>query len=935
MRRILPLVIVLLSFLSQTSITAQSVNQVLITSELTKRGLTEQEVRVKLASKGIDIDRLKPEDLPRYRKPIEDAVAELEAEKAQKQKNTTVGVEPAAAAAAAKVQPTNLDNQKIEAEAKQLSKGKAVEIQEDIAKGATAEEAISKALLSNLKDSVTKIPAFVYGQNIFRDKNLGYFLDKSFKAPDSYILNAGDKLTISISNPRVFYNQAFEIDKEGFLKLENMPRTNLKGMTVDRARKVLASNFARFYSFAQEDFQITVSAARIVTVNIVGDVFNPGTHTISAGNSAFNALAAVGGPTNIGSVRNIQLTHTSTGEKKRLDVYEFLFNPSMTKDLYLYENDYIYVPPIGKVVTIDGAIRRPFKYELLDKENLNKLIEYAGGLTENAYQTTFQVKRIVDDKEKVIDINYRDLKSKGSDFTLLRGDVVVIKEVPGNLENVISISGAVELPGNYEITEGMKITDLLKKATLRKEARTDIAYLQRVNNDKTVQLKLINIDEILSNPSAISNYKLQSRDALIVFVQEKFARKDSITITGSVRDAKRLPYDVSQSTRVKDFITLAGGTQPNATDFAYIISMDSSNSKVLEYKQINIKDALTKPNSTDNVILKPNDIIRVLSKEDFVDEAYIRIAGAVRKPGEYKYAQSLSLTDALVLANGLKLEAATNKVDVFRILLNQNQPVKTVVATIEVDKDLKISDPKFKDFQLLPYDQIVVRTIPKFGFQKLITITGEADYPGQYALIEDNEKLADVIKRAGGLTLEAFPKGATLYRAQEGIGYIYIELDEAMKNTKSNNNIVLKEGDVIDIPKTKDIVSIKGATKAADLYQSRILTNGTVNIAFDGERSAWYYVDKYAAGVNKDGSRKSIVVEYPNGVVKRTKNFLFFKVYPKVEKGSTINVGYAEKKPEKDSKNGKEKTDWGKILADTLAQTTALLSFILLIQRLQ
>lgn len=930
MRRILPFIIFCI-LVFNTSLHAQSVNQVLITSELTKRGLTEQEVREKLISKGIDIDRLKPEDLPRYRKPIEDAVAELQAEKAQKQKNVTAGVDTTA--------PKNKtftpsENEKIESEAKKLSKGKADEIKDEIAKGATAEEAISKALLSNLKDSVTKIPAYIYGQNIFRDKNLGYFLDKSFKAPDSYILNTGDKVAISISNPRVFFSQTYEIDREGFLKLDNMPRVSLKGMSVERARRLLASNFARFYSFSPEDFQITVAAARIVTVNVVGDVFNPGTHTLSAGNSAFNALAAVGGPTNIGSVRNIQLTHTATGEKKRLDVYAFLFNPGSIKDLYLYENDYIYVPPVGKVVTIDGEIRRPFKYELLDNEHLNKLIEYAGGLTENAFQATIQIKRIVDDKEKYIDVNYKDLKTKNGDFNLVKGDIVIIKAVPKNLDNIASISGAVEQPGEYEITEGMRVADLFKKATLKKEAKTDIAYLQRLNNDKTVQLKLVNIDEVLSNPNAISNYKLQSKDSIIVFIQGKFSRKDSVSVIGSVRDSKKFPYDVSRVSKVRDFITLAGGTLPNATDFAYIISMDSTNSKVLEYKQINIKEALNNPSSAENSILKPNDIIKVLSKEDFIDEAYIRIAGAVRKPGEYKYAQSLSLTDALVLANGLKLEAATNKVDIFRIIFADNQPVKTVVATIEVDKDLKIIDPKYKDFQLLPYDNIFIRTVPKFSLQKLITITGEVDYPGQYALIEDNEKLANIVNRAGGLTLEAFPKGATLYRAQDNIGYVVVDLELALKNSKSNSNILLKEGDIIDIPKTKDIVSIKGATQASDLYQSKILTNGVVNIAFDGEKSAWYYVDKYAAGVNKDGRKKLIVVEHPNGVVKRTKDFFFFKVYPKVQKGSIVTVGYAEKKKDKE-KSDKEKTDWGKILSDTIAQTTALLSFILLIQRLQ
>ncbi len=904
------------------------IDRVFINSELARRGLTEAEVRAKLTSKGINIDQLRPEDLPRMRKQIEDAIAELEQEKAQRQNNAAAGVN-------ANTTVAKSDEEKIATEAKQLSKGQAVEIKEDIARGATTEEAISKALLSNLKDSVSGIPAYVYGQNLFRDKNLGYFLDKSFKAPDSYILSVGDKVTVSISNPRVFYNQTFEIDREGFMKLENMPRVNLKGMTIDRARKVLASNFIRFYSFSPEDFQLTVTAARIVTINMVGDVFNPGTHTISAGNSPFNALAAVGGPTNIGSVRNIQLTHTTTGEKKRLDVYEFLFNPGKVKDLYLNENDYIFVPPLGKTVSIVGAVLRAFRYELLDNENLMKLIEYAGGLTENAYQNMIQVKRFVEDKEVYIDVNLRDLKSKGSDFPLIKGDVVVIKQIPDNLVNFASISGAVELPGKYELTDGMRISDILKKSLLSKEAKTDIAYLQRQNPDNTVQIKFVNLDEVLSNPASEMNLKLQSKDVLTVFVQSRFARKDFVNVAGAVRDPGKFPYDVSKTTKVKDFINLAGGLQPDATDFAYIIRMDSTNSKVIEYKRINIKEAINKPNSAENIVLNFNDNIKVLSKEDFIDEGYIRVAGAVRKPGEYKFAKSLSLFDALVLANGLKMEAATNKLDIFRIIMNDNQPVRTVVATIEVDKDMNIVDPKFKDFQLLPYDQIVVRTIPKFGFQKFITLTGEVNYPGQYALLEENEKIASAIGRAGGLSLEAFPQGATLYRAEEGVGFIIIKLDDILKKPQTNSNIVLKEGDVIDVPKTKDIVSIKGATQAYDLYQSKILTNGVINIAFDGVKSAWYYVDKYAAGVNKDGRRKFITVEYPNGLIKRTKNFFFFRIYPKVEKGSIVSVGYAEKKADRDRKTPREKTDWGKILADTIAQTTALLSFILLIQRLQ
>ena len=143
----------------------------------------------------------------------------------------------------------------------------------------------------------------------------------------------------------------------------------------------------------------------------------------------------------------------------------------------------------------------------------------------------------------------------------------------------------------------------------------------------------------------------------------------------------------------------------------------------------------------------------------------------------------------------------------------------------------------------------------------------------------------------------------------------------------------MKEGDLIDIPKNKDIVTIRGATKMVDLYPEKILAAGKINVAFEGNNSAWYYVDKYAAGVGKEGRKRLISVEHPNGRIQRTKDFLLFKIYPKVQKGSIISVGYAEKK--KEVKKGERKeVDWGKVLADSIAQATALLSFILLIQRL-
>ena len=161
-----------------------------------------------------------------------------------------------------------------------------------------------------------------------------------------------------------------------------------------------------------------------------------------------------------------------------------------------------------------------------------------------------------------------------------------------------------------------------------------------------------------------------------------------------------------------------------------------------------------------------------------------------------------------------------------------------------------------------------------------------------------------------------------------------LKLEKVLKDKNSNSNFILKKGDVIDIPKKKDLVTIQGATKANELYPEKVIQGGKVNVAFRKSKNAKWYVDHYAAGVGDTGKRKLITVEHPNGEIERTKSFLFFKDYPSVRKGSVISVGTKPPDPEKErAKEDREKVDWGKTLAESIAQATAILSLILLVQQ--
>ena len=198
--------------------------------------------------------------------------------------------------------------------------------------------------------------------------------------------------------------------------------------------------------------------------------------------------------------------------------------------------------------------------------------------------------------------------------------------------------------------------------------------------------------------------------------------------------------------------------------------------------------------------------------------------------------------------------------------------------------------------------------------------------------MSDNTKLATVIREAGGVTNEAFLKGATLARSMDNIGYVIIDLENAIKDPKSFENIILQEGDDIFIPKISNIVTITGATKAFELYPEKIVGQNKIQIPYRKGKSAKYYIDEYAGGLSKDASSSKISVIDASGKVTKAKGFLFFKSYPEVGPGSEIKVGYKDVKIKEEKDEKEEDVKWGDILANSIAQATAILSLILLIQ---
>ena len=883
----------------QSNILAQKPNitEQQVRDELTKRGLSEEEVREALLDNNInpdELDKATPEQILQIKKIIED----LE-QKKMKEKETII-------APVDTLTPV-VDKNGIQKDSLYNEENENIETTDSI---------------------------IIFGHNLLRlppDKT-----GDLTNVNENYILGTGDKISISIWSDNSHFDNNYVIDNDGYIKIQLRnfkKRIFLKGLPLHKVRKKIFKELSQFMIFNRGEINITLESSRNIKVAVYGEVINPGSFSINATNTVFEAIRYARGVNPIASVRKIKLIH-SGGDFKVFDLYKYLLDPSYNNGFFLSDNDMVHIPVAEKLVTITGAVKRPMSYELTGDENIGELIDYAGGFEKDAIQQKLQIERFVDNKKIILTIDYIEKNGRISNFVLKNGDVIKVNRIKAKIENYYEIKGAVYNSGKFERKEGMTVMDAISQSKLMPDAKTDFAFLLRTGNDGIKRYIKLNIDDISRNiTDGNKNILLENRDVITIWSKERFIDKAYFEVTGAVRDTGKYTYGPAQSILVSDAIILAGGLGRNASGIAFIHRQDPLKKFQKQYIRLDLKKILDNPDDQENVLLQPYDNLEILSQNLFNEKQTVNISGAVNNPGVFQYGKNMTLKDLLLLAGGFKMAASTNNIEVSRIKIQNNKPTKVIVGKINIDKNALLSGDNSNMYNLEPYDQVFVRYVPEFEMQKLVSITGEVQYPGKYTIASKNEKISDLIKRAGGLSEEAFPDGATLYRSLDSTGYIVMGLNDAMKHYKSKYNYILKSGDKIFIPKQKDFVTIKGATNVYEKYKKEVAFNTHgINVPYHKGKRAMYYINKYAGGVNENGSKKNILVKHPNGEIEKAYNYGLFRLYPKVRKGSIIEVGYKQKKKEDDKK--KKEVDWNKIISDSVAQISTIMTLVVLFKSL-
>jgi len=895
------LVILLLSVGNGIAQVYSGVNNNDISRELRKRGISEAELREKTTAAGMNIDSV-AFFTPLQLSVLESIIIDLEENKSEISQDT---VQNRGDADNLLLDPELVDIDSLDT---------------------------TDSLLVAEDDSILPEP-IRYGQSIFRDRIIKEYTDLSgVKAPANYLLGPGDELVVSLWG-RSSVDEKYVIASDGSVKIFNGNiKVFLKGLTLDQARQKLISNYKQNYNFNDGQFDLSLSYSRTVQVNVYGEVYSPGPVTLSAINSAFVALAAADGPTNIGSLRKIQLIR-SNGKRELLDVYEYLNNPNPNNSLYLQDGDVILVPPAEHIVTLAGAVRRPYEYEVTTTETLEDVIIYGGGFNGNADKRYLTLQRFTDDLLKIYDVDYQS--GEASRFLLENGDSITVNTLDSILVDFVEVSGAVKQEGKYQLDSRMRISDLIEKSKLKEEARKDIAFLKRINADSTVSYIEIDIDKIISDSDSQENIYLRSKDNLTIWYLKAFSDSSEVAVSGAVREEGSFPYDISNNVKLREAILFSGGLRRDASELAIIHRRDPLNKKEIEYVTItNLSQIMDTDDQSINITLNPFDSIHIYSDTDFIEDAQVTIEGAVSSPGPYLYGKNMGLKDLFVLAGGIKMNGAKNRIEISRVVIKDNEPTRIAIANLTIDEKYNVIEGGEKNYKLSPFDVVTVRYVPDFELQKRVSIEGEIIFPGRYTILSDNERLSDLIERSGGLTGEAFPSGATLIRTEDNLGAVVIKLDEVLNNKSSEFNFILKDGDIVNIPKQKEFVTIEGATKAETvLSDDAVNLNNRIHVPFTSKKRALYYINSYAGGLSNKADRNGIFVEYPNGEVKRSSSILGITKTPKVRKGSTIKV--REKSAEKDEEDAKEDVNWGEVLSDTVAQAVSILTLVLLVQGLE
>ena len=683
-----------------------------------------------------------------------------------------------------------------------------------------------------VQETPSRGPTSVFGKNLFASKNLTFQPSINMPTPENYELGAGDEVIVDIwGNSELTVRQT--ISPDGYINVPNIGPVYLNGMDVKAASAKLKTAFGRIYSDLR-----------------------------SANPRTFMKMS-------LGNIRSIK-------------------------------------------VNIMGEVVLPGTYTLSSFASVFHALYSAGGINDIGSLRDIKVYR-KGQLEKHIDVYDYLLRGDGSgDIILKENDIIKVEPY----QKRVQITGQVKRPMTYEMLPDEPLEQLIAYAGgFESDAyKRNVQLTRRGETERKVYTV-----EMPQYPS----FGLQDGDAVTVgSILDRYENR--VTISGAVFRPGSFALDERVRT-LKDLVTIAEGPREDAFLGRAILNRENPDlSRTVESVDLGKLLAGEIP----DIVLKRNDRLYVMSEDSLRQDYTVTLEGEVMNPGEYPYAQNMSIEDLIITGGGLRESASLMKVDVARRtrdpLATEESSLISEIFTFTIENGLIIEGEK--DFLLQPYDIVAVRRSPGYKEQDRITLNGEVVFPGHYTKTYQNERLSSFLERAGGLTSSAYIKGATMLRqmdaheramseaalrlsmqqSKDSISvesidmarssyYVGIDLEKILEKPGRNGDIVLREGDVINIPIMNNVVKITGGV----MYPNAV--------AYREEMTLNDYIEN-AGGFGYRARRSKVYVVYMNNTISKGRG-------SKIEPGCEIIVPV---KPERDG------ASWG----DVVGVTTSVLSVI-------
>lgn len=660
-------------------------------------------------------------------------------------------------------------------------------------------------MYNNLMKQLSRNRKKVWGRDIFNNKSLSFEPNMNMALPRNYRIGPGDAVFIDVYGASQKSYQT-TVAPDGIITLDGFGPIQVSGLTVAQANSRIREKLGRRYS--SSSIRLSVGQTHTIMVNVVGEVKTPGTYTLSAFATVFNALYMAGGIGELGTLRNIKVYRGGT-LISTVDVYDFLRRGHLTGNVRLADNDVIVVGPYEMLAQVSGKVKRPMFYEMKRGESLGTLISYAGGFAGDAYTRSVRVRRKTGRQYSIFNVNEFDMRS----FRVSDEDSVSVDSVIPRYENMVEVKGAVFRPGMYEVGGRINsVRGLIEAADgLTEAAFFPHAVLHRKKADRTLEVISVDVDGILTG--RVADIPLQNEDVLFIPTKTKVQEQQTITIHGEVLYPGVYKYADNES--LEDFILQAGGLKQTASTVRVDVSRRISNPQALAPDSViartysfSLRDGFV-IDGAPGFVLEPFDEVYVRKSPGTTVQQNVSIEGEVVFAGNYTLtSRRMRLSDIFKAAGG------GTELAYIKGARLERRP--TPSERLRMEAAYKMQQEQQRKNMI----DLAVKT-------KNATIV--------QAVQENDKKTQEKFQ-----VPDSYPVG--------------IELDKAIANPGGDEDVLLREGDRIIVPQYNGTVKINGAV----MYPN--------TVGYVEGKSVAYYIDQ-AGGFASDAKKSNTYILYMNGML--------------------------------------------------------------------